>query len=60
MDLKEVDKVFFKARDMKVGKVYSIDERQAEIIKSWWEEIHIYLKGHQLSFSQDFKKIIKL
>jgi hypothetical protein len=59
MDLKEVDKIFFKARDMKVGKTYSIDENQAEIIKSWWKELHIYLDGYELTFSQDFKRITK-
>ena len=39
--------------------VYGMKDGQADLVKEWWDELHIYDSEHTYSFSEDFKHLKK-
>lgn len=54
----EADKMLKAMRELKAG-VYPIDERQRNLIKQWWWELHNYDSKHEYVFNDDYSNIIK-
>ena len=57
--VEDLDKIFFRVRDLKTNKWYVITEQQLEIIRTYWNLLHDYIEGYNLSLSEDYLRIIK-
>ena len=55
----DLDKIFFRVRDLKINRWYVITEQQSEIIRTYWNPLHDYIEGYNLSLSEDYLRIIK-
>ena len=57
--VEDLDKIFFRVRDLKINKWYVITEQQSEMIRKNWNLLHDYVEGYTLSLSEDYLRIIK-
>ena len=57
--VEDLDKIFFRVRDLKINRWYVITEQQSEIIRTYWNLLHDYIEGYNLSLSEDYLRIIK-
>jgi hypothetical protein len=57
--VEDLDKIFFRVRDLKINKWYVITEEQSEMIRKHWNLLHDYVEGYTLSLSEDYLRIIK-
>ena len=55
----DLDKIFFRVRDLKINRWYVSTEQQTEIIRTYWNLLHDYIEGYNLSLSEDYLRIIK-
>ena len=55
----DLDKIFFRVKEMRTDKWYALTEEQSEIIREYWELIHDYIDGYGLSMNEDYTRVIK-
>lgn len=55
----DLDKIFFRVKEMRTDKWYALTEEQSKIIREYWQLIHIYIDGYGLSMNEDYTRVIK-
>lgn len=55
----DLDKIFFRVKEMRTDKWYALTEEQSNMIREYWGLIHDYIDGYALSMNEDYTRVIK-